>query len=408
MLRPGIKFRDYLVVKGLGGGGMSNVWLAKRLDTGDLFVVKEPIIKENDLQSTRLNIEKIRHEAKVLKILRHRNIVNLIDAYEVLRPVSGVSLNPVIIVLEYINGPSLDSYVRNNGPSIDNAIDVMRQLGEAVSFMHKHNVIHRDIKPKNILINKDNFITKLIDFGTSRYYYDQPMSNEAVISPGGYTAPEQRHFLSTPQSDIWSLGAVLYFLVTGRDPEYDMPGYPDNIIAPPDPRRYNKDVDERIVKVIQRAMNPDMKGRYLTVDEMLYDLLGGKAKAVEAPISLVIKGVKYDVNSDVIILGRNDTSSSTEIYYSGNEAVIEIYDENKFISKRHCMIFKSGGSWFIKDLGSLNKTAVFRDGQWIKVYRGYKEESPPFKLIDGDIIALAYDDRKGPYLQVMVKFNPAA
>lgn len=138
---------------------------------------------------------------------------------------------------------------------MDAVIDIMKQLCDAVSFMHRNNVIHRDIKPKNILVERKSSIVKLIDFGTSRYYYDQPMSNEAVISPGGYTAPEQRRFLSSPQSDIWSLGAVLYFLVTGRDPEYDMPGYPDNVVVPPDPRKYNEDVDERVVKVIRRAMD---------------------------------------------------------------------------------------------------------------------------------------------------------
>ncbi|WP_054849082.1 hypothetical protein [Vulcanisaeta sp. JCM 14467] len=69
MLKPGVRFRDYVVVRELGGGGMSYVWLAKKLDTNENFVVKEPIIREDDLQSTRLNIEKIRHEAKVLRFL---------------------------------------------------------------------------------------------------------------------------------------------------------------------------------------------------------------------------------------------------------------------------------------------------------------------------------------------------
>ncbi len=410
VLRPGVKFMDYVVVKGLGGGGMSYVWLTKRLSSGELFVVKEPIIKEEDDQVTKINIEKIRHEANVLRVVRHENIVNLVDAFEVLRTVSNVNLRPVIMVLEYIDGPSLDSYARGRILDKNEVLNLMKQLCDAVSFIHKHNVIHRDIKPRNILLRKSN-VVKLIDFGTSRYYYDQPISNEAVISPGGYTAPEQRRFISTPQSDIWSLGAVLYFLVTGRDPEHDMPGYPDHVIATPDPRRYNKDVDYRIVKVIQKAMNPVMSNRYLTVDDLLEDLIGygvGAAKTIEAPISLVIKGVKYDVLSDIIIIGRGDDVDSTRVQYQGDAALLEIRDDNKYISKRHCIIFRNSDKWFIKDLGSLNKTAVYRDGNWIEVYRGYKEESPPFELKDGDVVALAYDAKKGPYLQMLVKFNPHA
>lgn len=93
-----------------------------------------------------------------------------------------------------------------------------------------------------------------------------------------------------------------------------------------------------------------MSNRYLTASDMLRDLLGGEVKIAETPVSLVIKGVKYDVNSDVIILGRNDTSDATEFYYRGGEAMVEIYDENKFISKRHCMIFRRGDKWFLKDL----------------------------------------------------------
>ena len=72
------------------------------------------------------------------------------------------------------------------------------------------------------------------------------------------------------------------------------------------------------------------------------------------------------------------------------------------------MIFRKGDKWFLKDLGSLNKTAVYRDGRWIEVYRGYKQESPEFELRDGDVIALAYDARKGPYLQVLFKINAGA
>ncbi len=405
ILKPGIKFAGkYVIIKQLRVGGMSCIWLA-RSDENFYVVVKEPRLDSN----VEINIEKIRHEAKVLKNVKHANIANLIKAYEIMKIPEQIRLTtkllPVILVLEYVNGPSLEDFRKHYSLSDDDTLNIMRQLCSVVSYIHRNNIVHRDIKPSNILL-QDYAIVKLIDFGTSRYYFDQPISGEAVISPGGYTAPEQHRGIAMLQSDIWSLGAVLYFLLTGKDPIHDLTGYPHNIKYLPDPRRFKRDVDERFVRTIQKAMNPNPSLRYLTADEFLSDLLGKPIEYIKSTIQLLIKGEVYGIDSDVVVIGRgDDPSKSVEIIHERDHVMVRVYDPNYYISKRHCMIFKRGDKWFIKDLGSLNKTAIYRqEVGWIVIHKGYRVESNEFELKSGDVISIVYDESKGPYLQVTVKF----
>lgn len=409
ILKPGISIAGrYFVAKSLRSGGMSYLWLARTID-GNYVVIKEPKLDEN----ANINIEKIAYEARVLRNINHNNIVKYVDSYRVTKlpdyvvPPRNLSTNPVILVLEFINGSNLEAFRRNVELSNNEIIDFMRQLCSAVSYIHKRNIIHRDLKPSNVLL-KDGKLVKVIDFGTSRYYFDQALANEVVISPGGYTAPEQYKGVSIPQSDIWSLGAILYFLVTGREPALDMPGYPNDIRYIPDPTRYRTDISETIVRVIRRSLHPNPSFRYSTVDSMLSDLLNQYLPSTQAEleaVQLVIRGEIYSVSNDVIIIGRGeDPDKPVDIEQSGDRAYVKIYDPGMYISRNHCMIFRKGSKWFIKDLGSLNKTAIYRQDQgWIIVHKAYKEESPEFELRDGDIISVVYDEKKGPYLQISIR-----
>ncbi len=408
ILRPHVMFGDkYYVIKELSAGGMGIVWLG-RDRSGGLVAIKEPRIIPNDKSSTVVNIKKIRHEAKILRKVRSKNIVNLLDAYEILELPKDVKLPrecplPVVLVLEYIDGLNIRDHERRFGFSESEVTNIMSQLCDAVDILHRNNIIHRDIKPKNVLLTS-NKIVKLIDFGTCRYYFNQPTSREAVFSPKGYTAPEQVKFMATPQSDIWSLGAILFMMVTGRDPIEDLPGYPNNVERPPDPRKFNKDVDHKIVKIIQKAMNPNPSLRYMTVAEFKSDLLGRPVAPKEGAIELIIRGEAYHIDSDAIVIGRgDDPSRDVEIVNMGDYVMVRVYDPYHYISRVHCKIYRLGKTWYIKDLGSLNKTAVYdNESGWNIIHKGYKVESDPYRLGSRNLISIVYDDRKGPYLQVVV------
>jgi len=408
IIREGVNIGGrYRVYKLYKIGGMSKVWLARDLETGQTVVVKEPRLDQNVI----LNVEKIRHEAHVLKRIRHTNIVNLLKALELLKDlnIDGATVRPAILVLEYVNGPSLLELRRRMELSRVEILNIMSQLCAVVSYIHKNNIIHRDLKPCNVLTQNTGTGTlcKVIDFGTSRYYFDQMTSKEIVISPGGYTAPEQYMGVSTPQSDIWSLGAILFYLITGRDPIVDLPGYPNATQRPPDPARFVRDVDERLRYVIARAMHPDMSMRYLTAEQMLMDLQGYFREELRPGcIQIAVKGQVYTLDADCIIIGRGDDPNiPIGIYQDGKYVYMLIYDPNKYISRRHCMIFRKGRKWYLRDLGSLNKTAVYRQGfGWIIIHRGYRVESPDFELMNGDIVSIVYDEKKGPYLQMSIRF----
>jgi len=392
----------FLVRKKLATGGMSHVWLAEDVATGAPVVIKEPKI-EADQAATRVYVEKLKHEVKVLRIFRHPYIANLIDAYEVASVKRGgtvvtFSPTPVIAVVEYADGIPLSRYKVPVGER--EAVYILRQLLEVLSNLHARGIVHRDIKPHNIILRRSGAIA-LIDFGTSRYYYDRGV--EYVASPGGYTAPEQLAGFSFPQSDIWSVGAVALYLLTGREPWDFMTGYPRNLefgkyVAPA--VSLPKRLSDRMLYFLYYSLNPYYQYRFPTASEALYFLETGRLPWLESGegLKLAIKGRVIKIYGRVVI-GRTDDPRE-DLMVEGE--ALYIYDPEKYISRKHVEIVPSAGNWFIRDLGSINGTAVIRQGKAHLIWAGPQNPSPYFQLHSGDIIALAYDEKKGPYLTITV------
>lgn len=391
----------YEIVKLLGEGGMGVVWLARDASGSGLVAIKGPKTYGEPIRD-ELNIKRIMVEAEVLKNLDHPSIVKFVDFF--------IEAQKPYLVMEYVEGEHLEK--RGPTMSIDEKrlIDFVKRVSEAVDHMHDRNVVHRDLKPKNIYISStEPWGIKILDFGTAKFFHSQLEQGEAIFSPGGYTPPEQLKFMYSPQSDIWSLGGVLFYLLTKQHPIVAMPDYPA-VKEPPRVENYVKDVDPRWVKAIKKAMDPDPVRRYLRASDLLKELIGEKdlSERTVKP-KLIVLGVEIPIEVERVVIGRLSqvvTSTAEKVHEKivtmteGNNLYVYIQDQNAYISRLHAELVYKNGAWYLRDLGSLNKTAVLVGGEWKAVYNSYRVPSNLVELGRRSMISLGYDDRLGPYLVI--------
>ncbi|HEX3686054.1 MAG TPA: protein kinase [Gaiellaceae bacterium] len=252
----------------VGTGGMSSVYRAHdRLLERDvaLKVLHEEYTADTDY------VERFRREARSVAQLSHPNIVTVIDR--------GEQDDRQFIVFEYIPGENLKKLVQRVGPlPEEDAVRLALQIARALGFAHENGLVHRDVKPQNVLLNGDGQ-AKVTDFGIARSLDVKGGLTQTgtVMGTSDYIAPEQaRGSRVDAQSDIYSLGAVLYELLTGEVP---FPG--DNFVAvamrhinepPPSVRERRPDVSPRLDAVIRRAMAKEPRDRFGSMDELCAEL----------------------------------------------------------------------------------------------------------------------------------------
>ena len=214
------------------------------------------------------NKEKIIKEARILAEIHHPNVVNVLEVFK--------QNNTVYIVMEFISGHSLKQEVEQNGVFTEDKIKkIIYIVGQALDYIHEKNILHLDIKPSNILMDNNNN-PKLIDFGISKKYdlsNDQETSTTLLAASKGYASIEQYDSegiqVFSPRPDIYSLGATMYYLITGQVPT-------ESILRPTkglqNPRDLNPTISENIESVILRAMALNASDRYQSVKELLLDL----------------------------------------------------------------------------------------------------------------------------------------
>ena len=400
----------YLIENLLATGGMSLVYLARGPD-GRKVVVKLP----NNLG---VPYNKLIFERDLLKQLSHPHIVEYIDsaiAY------SGSGNFPAIIT-EYTEGRTLEQAASGNPMDEKEAKIRLIKLLLAVDYLSSRNIVHRDIKPKNVIISDDIRYLKLLDLGTAAYFNTAGI-REAIISPGGYTPPEQYRYTFSIQGDIWSSAATCFFALTGKHPVVAMPGYPNVMTEPPDVRKFNRDVSDDFARILMKAMEWNPVDRFSTAREMIEAIERGfSAISVgEGPV-IEVMGMKIKVDTPRVIFGRipeeqsQTTMTSQEgvtsipservrVAREGDIMYVNVFDPYKWISRRHFEIFEREGRWFFRDLGSLNRSAILMGGRLTEVWAGYKKESAPFKLEERALIYVAYGNQLGnpPYLTVTFK-----
>ena len=252
----------------VGTGGMSSVYRAH-----DMLLERDVALKVLHQQFTADGdyVERFRREARSVAQLSHPNIVTVIDR--------GEQDDRQFIVFEYVDGENLKSLVEREGPLPEReAVELTLQVARALGFAHENGLVHRDVKPQNVLLNGDGR-AKVTDFGIARSLdvHGGLTQTGTVMGTSDYIAPEQaRGQRVDAQSDIYSLGAVLYELLTGEVP---FPG--DNFVAvamrhinepAPSVREQRPELSPRLDAAIRRAMAKDPRERFGSMDELCSEL----------------------------------------------------------------------------------------------------------------------------------------
>lgn len=268
MLSKGQKINDrYEIIKTIGEGGMANVYLAN-----DTILDRKVAIKvlRGDLSNDEKFIRRFKREALSVSNLSHPNIVEVYDV--------GEEDGNYYIVMEYIDGKTLKQLLQKRGAlTLNEVIDIMTQLTDGLSHAHEAYIIHRDIKPQNIMI-EDNGLIKITDFGIAMALNSTQLTQtNSVMGSVHYLPPEQANGKgSTIKSDIYSLGILMYELLTGSVPfkgdtavEIALKHMKEKV---PSIRKQNPTIPQSVENIVLKATAKNPKNRYDSVKDMYKDL----------------------------------------------------------------------------------------------------------------------------------------
>ena len=262
MLFRGQTLGKYKILAPLGSGGFGAVYLAK-----DTWIDKDVAIKVPHKQN--LNFGELLREPRLLAALDHPNIVSITTAEK--------EENVFFIVMEYVEGRTLEDEIANDGAlAPDRVVEYTTQITNAVEHAHRQGVIHRDLRPPNVLVSGAG-VLKVADFGTSRFLEIAAHGTTVIGSPP-YMAPEQFEGKAVFASDIYSLGVTMYQMATGVLP-YDTPAPSDldrlmrgELVRPP--RLRKPGIPKALNDIIMKALAPELSARYQRASDLLRDLEG--------------------------------------------------------------------------------------------------------------------------------------
>jgi eukaryotic-like serine/threonine-protein kinase len=288
----------YRILRKLGTGGMANVYLAEDEVLGRRVAIK--ILNDRHAGDDQF-VERFRREAKNAASLSHPNIVSIYDR--------GEAEGTYYIAMEYLDGRSLKELIVARGPApVHLAVDYARQILAAVKFAHRNGIVHRDIKPHNVLVDGEGRL-KVTDFGIARAGASQMTEVGSIIGTAQYLSPEQAKGAPVDQtSDLYSVGVVLYELLTGVVPfSGDTPveiamKHLSTVPEPPSSKR--AEIPRDLDMVVMRALAKDPSERYHSAEEM------------DADLRRVARGVAISPATEeaaTAIISRPPTTAVTEV-----------------------------------------------------------------------------------------------
>ncbi|HEX4951718.1 MAG TPA: protein kinase [Blastocatellia bacterium] len=417
-LPPGTILADrYQIQQRIGGGGMGSVYKATDRNLAHRVVAVKEMLELFAEQSARAKaIEDFKRESELLARLEHPSIPTIYDYF------FDLTRGRYYLVMKFIDGGDLASYHQAAGGIVDE-MTVTRwavQICDVLDYIHSQNppLIYRDLKPANLMLDARTQRVMLVDFGIARFVAPTQKGVTAVGTMG-YAPPELFAGKATPASDLYSLGATMFHLLTGKDPQ-DNPLLIFDFTKNPSPRQLNPALTERMEQILCRAVEHDATARFPTarafgmeLEAHLNDLKAGAATdevpsvapikasiterhveseqlAVSAPLTCVSCGEEISLGDQfcaycgtllqrgqrntarLIVLGTNEIAAQIPLDAEGElligrpdpqNGVIPAVDLSRFdkvggVSRRHARIITRGQQFIIEDLGSSNGTFI--------------------------------------------------
>jgi len=378
-------FDNYAMGSEIARGGMGTVNIAKN-SRGNEVIVKTPLVT-GDPNDT-LRVDKLKVEATILKDIasnaQQNSIVKYLD--------ESTENNIFHLITEKINGDTLEEAVGHTPLGEKTALSHISKILHALRFIHGHNIIHRDIKPKNIIMDPIRGPI-LIDFGAAKLGWTQMgVGSATMMYTPGWSCPHQTRGEITTSCDLYAAGAVLFFMVVGKYPQTEMDASGK---LKRKPNQIRTGISQMVSDLIIKAIDPDHK-QISTADDML-SYLQNKVVTPSTQPYIIIRGKRVLVKNEMDI-GRAHTVCDKNCNAVGYQRppyiAIEEKGQFKFISKHHLRIWKDlNGHFWIQDLRSRNGTAISNRGAYRIMSPGQKE-----MLTDNTNVAICYNSAKGPYL----------
>lgn len=294
VLTAGVVISHYKIISKVGAGGMGEVWLAEDTELKRKVALKflsSHLCQDEDCRA------RFKREAQATAALKHPNIVTI---YEV----SEYNERP-FFAMELIEGHSLREIIKEKELPLNYVIDLVSRICQGLEKAHEAGIVHRDIKPSNILIDSDNR-PKILDFGLATIRGGEKLTKTgSTLGTVGYMSPEQVRGEKVDQrSDLFSLGVIIYELITGKAPfavEYDAATMNSILHDTPEPlKRYKSDVPDTLQLVIDKTLDKDKETRYQTAAGMLADLKRVKKDLEPSEITKPVASIKRGYGKKIV------------------------------------------------------------------------------------------------------------
>ena len=379
-LLPGITLCNgkYTIEKKIGEGGFGITYKAIQSGLSRMVCIKEyfpagKCVRNTQAKTIHLQgfsedqFEKYRQafvkEAKTLANLRHPNIVEVIDIFD--------ENNTSYMVMSFIEGQSLQNIVEEKGKlPYPEAVNYIAQITSAVGYIHEKNILHRDIKPDNVIITPD-FKAILIDFGSAReFVHDQTQAHTSMVSHG--YAPTEQYTANSRKgayTDIYAIGATFYFALTGKTPLEAAARMTEKM---PDPKEFSPKIPDEANRTILKAMQLKAENRHQNVQDFMDDLRNIKPSTlVDETIGggkIVMKKTSKMLIFGIIIVALLLLAGGGYLFYQHNEVIKEqsLIDE----AKRNMLDGK------VKDL----RVWIYDDAIYLRPTEGILDQTVYYKV----------------------------